>query len=312
MTTPPGRKLRLLGAVLTAVGLLLPLVLLLGPVGLSAAGAEEGPTGPSGTSDGSDEEVTTTTASTVTTDADVDDDVDIDDDESDAETSVDLTAEAGSDEGADVTTDVDVTTDAEGEVVGTLTGSIAVDAAVCAGTKVDFGSLPTTIEGIAITVVDSGTVHFDIPDGATVEVCVKAGSTEAGEGPENLTLTADAAVGHSSGKELSHVSVIGVTTGTTTTGTTTTQTTTPPVGTGRIVIEKDTDPEDVSTEFSFTGAISASLQDDESAGVDVRQVRTSSRRSPSRAGPLRPSTAPTPTARGLGTPRRSWSIPARR
>jgi hypothetical protein len=80
---------------------------------------------------------------------------------------------------------------------------------VCSGSKVDFENLPATVDGVTISVVDENTVHFDIPDGSTVEVCVKAGSAKQGNGPELTTLTADADVVHSSGKELSHVSVVG-------------------------------------------------------------------------------------------------------
>jgi len=79
---------------------------------------------------------------------------------------------------------------------------------VCSGSKVDFENLPATVEGVTISVVDENTVHFDIPDGSTVEVCVKAGSVKQGNGPEYITLTADADVVHASGKELSHVSVV--------------------------------------------------------------------------------------------------------
>lgn len=81
---------------------------------------------------------------------------------------------------------------------------------VCSGSKVDFENLPATVDGVTISVVDEKTVHFDIPDGSTVEVCVKAGSAKQGNGPEYTTLTADADVVHASGKELSHVSVVSV------------------------------------------------------------------------------------------------------
>jgi hypothetical protein len=83
---------------------------------------------------------------------------------------------------------------------------------VCPGTQVAVENLPATISGVTITLVDDNTVHFDIPTGSTVQVCVKAGSAEQGDGPEIITLTADADVDHSSGKELSHVSVISVVT----------------------------------------------------------------------------------------------------
>ena len=79
---------------------------------------------------------------------------------------------------------------------------------VCSGSKVDFENLPATVDGVTISVVDDETVHFDIPDGSTVEVCVKAGSAKQGNGPEYTTLTSDADVVHASGKELSHVSVV--------------------------------------------------------------------------------------------------------
>jgi hypothetical protein len=95
-------------------------------------------------------------------------------------------------------------------------GASAAEDEVCPGTKADVGDLPATIDGVIITLVDSGTVHFDIPEGSTVQVCVKAGSAEQGEGPEFFTLTADADLDASSGKELSHVSVISITTTTTT------------------------------------------------------------------------------------------------
>ena len=79
---------------------------------------------------------------------------------------------------------------------------------VCSGSKVDFENLPATVGGVTISVVDEKTVHFDIPDGSTVEVCVKAGSAKQGNGPQYTTLTADADVVHASGKDLSHVSVV--------------------------------------------------------------------------------------------------------
>jgi hypothetical protein len=82
---------------------------------------------------------------------------------------------------------------------------------VCSGAKVDFENLPATVGGVTISVVDEKTVHFDIPDGSTVEVCVKAGSAKQGNGPVYTTLTADADVVHPSGKDLSHVSVVSPT-----------------------------------------------------------------------------------------------------
>ena len=82
---------------------------------------------------------------------------------------------------------------------------------VCSGSKVDFENLPATVDGVTISVVDEKTVHFDIPDGATVEVCVKAGSAKQGNGPEYSVLTADADVFHASGKDLSHLSVVSLT-----------------------------------------------------------------------------------------------------
>jgi hypothetical protein len=48
--------------------------------------------------------------------------------------------------------------------------------------------LPATVEGVTISLVDENTVHFDIPDGSTVEVCVKAGSIKQGNGPEYTDL----------------------------------------------------------------------------------------------------------------------------
>jgi hypothetical protein len=97
-------------------------------------------------------------------------------------------------------------------VVGTTVGLTASAGPndVCSGSKVDFENLPATVEGVTITVVDEKTVHFDIPDGSTVEVCVKAGSAKQGNGPQHTLLTADGDVSHSSGKDLSHVSVITV------------------------------------------------------------------------------------------------------
>lgn len=122
-------------------------------------------------------------------------------------------------------------------------GASAAEDEVCPGTKVDVENLPATIDGVTITLVDADTVHFDIPEGSTVQVCVKAGSAEQGDGPEFFTLTADADLDHSSGKELSHVSVISVVTTTSTpppppptTSTTTTTTTTsqPPPSTSTV------------------------------------------------------------------------------
>jgi hypothetical protein len=81
---------------------------------------------------------------------------------------------------------------------------------VCPGTQVAVENLPATVNGVVITLVDDNTAHFDIPEGSTVQVCVKAGSAQQGDGPEIITLTADADVDHSSGKELSHISVISV------------------------------------------------------------------------------------------------------
>ena len=96
-------------------------------------------------------------------------------------------------------------------VLGAVTSASAQES-VCGGTKVDFEDLPATIMGVVITVVDDNTVHFDIPEGSTVVVCVKAGSDEQGNGPEETILTADADLDHSSGKDISHVAVISVTT----------------------------------------------------------------------------------------------------
>jgi LPXTG-motif cell wall-anchored protein len=83
----------------------------------------------------------------------------------------------------------------------------------CSGEKYDVVDLPaTTADGVVITLVDADTVHFDLPDGAvSADICVKAGSAQQGDGPEYLTITGDADVDHSTGKELSHVSVIDVT-----------------------------------------------------------------------------------------------------
>jgi len=113
-------------------------------------------------------------------------------------------------------------------VVMAMTSAGAQTEEVCSGTKVDFANLPATIDGVTITVVDANTVHFDIPEGSTVTVCVKAGSAEQGDGPENHVLTADADLDHSSGKGISHVSVISVTTPTTPPPTTPPPTTPPP------------------------------------------------------------------------------------
>jgi hypothetical protein len=107
---------------------------------------------------------------------------------------------------------------------------------VCPGAHFELDDLPVTTMGVTITAVDSNTVHVDIPEGSTVQVCLKAGSAQQQEGPEIFTLTADGDITTSSLKEISHFAVISVTvpttstatttTGTTTTGTTTTGTTT--------------------------------------------------------------------------------------
>lgn len=83
---------------------------------------------------------------------------------------------------------------------------------VCSGEKFDVEDLPvTTSDGVIITLVDDGTVHFDLPDGATsATVCVKAGSIKQGNGPEVIVIDEDSDLDHSSGKDLSHVSVIDV------------------------------------------------------------------------------------------------------
>jgi len=118
---------------------------------------------------------------------------------------------------------------------------------VCPGTHFELDDLPVTTMGVTITAVDSNTVHVDIPEGSTVQVCLKAGSAQQQEGPEIFTLTADGDITTSSLKEISHFAVISVTvpttstattstatttTGTTTTGTTTTGTTTTVPGGG--------------------------------------------------------------------------------
>jgi len=113
-------------------------------------------------------------------------------------------------------------------VVMAMTSAGAQTEQVCSGTKVDFADLPATIDGVTITVVDANTVHFDIPEGSTVTVCVKAGSAKQGDGPENHVLTADADLDHSSHKDISHVSVISVMTPTTPPPTTPPPTTPPP------------------------------------------------------------------------------------
>lgn len=88
---------------------------------------------------------------------------------------------------------------------------------VCPGTKVDVEDLPATIEGVEITLVSSTEVNFNIEEGTTVTVCVKAGSEEQGDGPETHVLTEDTTLTHSTLKDLSHVSVISVTSPTTAT-----------------------------------------------------------------------------------------------
>ena len=129
-------------------------------------------------------------------------------------------------------------------VVMAMTSAGAQTEEVCSGTKVDFANLPATIDGVTITVVDANTVHFDIPEGSTVTVCVKAGSAKQGDGPENHVLTADADLDHSSHKDISHVSVISVTTPTTPPPTTPPPTTPPPTTpppTLSVLIEKTND-----------------------------------------------------------------------
>jgi hypothetical protein len=109
----------------------------------------------------------------------------------------------------------------------------------CAGEKYDVGELPvTTDDGIVISLVSDTQVHFDLPAGMTsATVCVKAGSDVQGNGPENTVITGDTTLTHSSGKEVSHVSIVAVVGGTTTTTTTGTggpvdTTTTTTTGTG--------------------------------------------------------------------------------
>jgi hypothetical protein len=97
---------------------------------------------------------------------------------------------------------------------------------VCPGAHFELADLPVTTMGVTITAVDSNTVHVDIPEGSTVQVCLKAGSAQQQEGPETFTLTADGDITTSSLKEISHFSVISVTVPTTSTATTTTDTTT--------------------------------------------------------------------------------------
>jgi hypothetical protein len=98
---------------------------------------------------------------------------------------------------------------------------------VCPGAHFELDDLPVTTMGVTITAVDSNTVHVDIPEGSTVQVCLKAGSAQQQEGPEIFTLTADGDITTSSLKEISHFSVISVTVPTTSTATTTTTTTVP-------------------------------------------------------------------------------------
>jgi hypothetical protein len=99
---------------------------------------------------------------------------------------------------------------------------------VCPGTKVDVDDIGTgvTIDGVVITLVNDTTVNFNIVEGTTVTVCVKAGSENQGDGPEQHTITVDTSFQHSTLKDLSHVSIVSVSTPTTTTDTTTTDTTT--------------------------------------------------------------------------------------
>jgi hypothetical protein len=110
-----------------------------------------------------------------------------------------------------------------------LLGMVSLTAAqdqVCPGTQVDVEDLPETIDGVTITLVSDFTVRFDIPEGTTVQVCVKAGSAEQGEGPQIFTLTSDTNI--TVAREISHVSVISVSTPTTPPPTTPPPTTPPP------------------------------------------------------------------------------------
>ena len=89
---------------------------------------------------------------------------------------------------------------------------------VCSGTKFDVEDLPAEIDfdgdgdiDVTITLVDDNTAHFDLSDEVvSAEVCVKAGSENQGDGPENHVITEDSDLDHTTGKELSHVSVIDV------------------------------------------------------------------------------------------------------
>ena len=97
-------------------------------------------------------------------------------------------------------------------VVAGATGAVANEQ-VCSGEKFDVEELPvTTADGVVITLVDADTVNFDLPDNAvSATVCLKAGSANQEEGgPEEYVLLGDTSLDHSTGKDLSHVSVIDV------------------------------------------------------------------------------------------------------
>jgi hypothetical protein len=90
---------------------------------------------------------------------------------------------------------------------------------VCQGTKFDVEELPQSVDvdgdgdiDVTISLIEPELVYFDFSDEvATAQVCVKAGSANSGDGPEYVTLEGDGALSHSSGKDLSHVSVISIT-----------------------------------------------------------------------------------------------------
>ena len=107
------------------------------------------------------------------------------------------------------------------------------------------------------------------PDFLITSVCVKAGSANQGNGPEISPVNPPqqvVTVNHSSGKDISHISVVttAVTTTTTPPPTTTTPpptTTTPPPQKGRIVLKKETIPDGDPTQFTFTGAFNIAIGD---------------------------------------------------
>jgi uncharacterized repeat protein (TIGR01451 family) len=83
---------------------------------------------------------------------------------------------------------------------------------VCAGEKYNVDELPvTTVDGIHIELKDPETVLFDLPEGVeSAVVCVKAGSAQQDEGPQNYTITEDTEI-NTGGKDVSHVSIVSVT-----------------------------------------------------------------------------------------------------